>query len=266
MTSYKEILDKIVWSFSTISLYEDCPRAFYIKKIEEITGDTNAAAEIGSYAHELNERLFKREINAQEALNECVYNFDDCITETISETNRAKKYMALCDYFSEFDETIFDRFEVLEVEEKHIWKIGKYQIVGIIDLLLRERETGKIYLVDHKSASHFLKKDGTPLKSIESMYRKYSKQMYLYADAIHRKYGFYPDYIVWNHFLEGGKRTVIPFEMEGLDGAVKWVKETIRKIYKDTTFTPVQDYVRCNLLCDYRNGFCEFKELGEEEE
>ena len=263
---YKKTLDKIVWSFSTISLYEDCPRAFFIKKIEGIIGDTNAAAEIGSYGHDLNERLFKQRISAQEALDECVYEFDDHVTEYISETNKSKKYMALCEYLSEFDESIFDRFDVLEVEEKHVWMVGDYKFIGIVDLLLQEKATGKVYLIDHKSASHFLKKDGSPLKNMESAFKKYSKQMYLYADAIHQRHGRYPDYIVWNHFLDKGKTTVIPFEEKGVKEATDWVVDTINRIYKDTDFLPMQDYVRCNLLCDYRNGLCEYKELGEGEE
>ena len=53
MSPYKEILDNITYSYSSLSQYDSCPYSFLMNKIEGIRGDSNAYAEIGSYGHKL---------------------------------------------------------------------------------------------------------------------------------------------------------------------------------------------------------------------
>lgn len=266
MSRYKEILDKIEFSFSTTHLYEQCPYAVYMKKIEEIDGDSNAYAEIGSYGHELNEKIFKKKYTTQEALDECINEFDEHIFEYITESSKDKKYIAMCDYFSSFDEDFWNEYEVIGVELEVHWKIGKYNCIGYIDLILKRKSDGKIFLIDHKSASHFMKKDGTPLKNQEENFIAYKHQMYMYSDAIKKKLGFYPDYIVWNHFLDNGHKTIIPFSKEELNETLVWFKRTVKEIYSDEMFEPKKNYMMCYQLCDYRNGLCEYKQMWKEEE
>ena len=266
MNKYKEKLDEIEFSFSTLHLYEQCPYAFYLKKICGDIGENNAYAEIGSAGHHWNEQIFKKIMTVEEALIDCAENFDDWVLEDISESSKEKKYEALCDYFTAFDDFYKERYEVVGVEQEFNWKIGKYKCVGYADLILKDKQSGNVLLVDHKSANHFFKKDGTVLKNQQENFEAYRKQMYMYADAMKKKYGFYPDYMVWNHFLDGGATTVIPFDMAEHAAAIKWVKDTIRSIYKDTTFEAgKRDYTRCNIICNYRND-CEYKEFGMDDE
>lgn len=265
MSKYKNKLDAVEWSFSTVHMYEQCPYAFYMKKIENLVGDSNAYAEIGKYGHELNEKIFKRQLTVQQVLEACVENFDDCIMEYISDSSREKKYLAMCDYFSSFDESFWDKFEVIAAEEEFHWKIGKYKCIGYADLILRRKNDLKIFLIDHKSAPHFFKKDGTPLKAQTDNYLAYKNQMYMYADAMKNKYGFYPDYLVWNHFLDNGTITMIPFLEEELQSTLIWFKDIVQRIYKDKTFEAIENFIMCNQLCDYRNGFCEYKDMWREE-
>lgn len=266
MSTFKAELDNVLWSFSSLSMYDECPYSFFMHKIDNLKGDNNAYAEIGSYGHDLNERLFKQEITPEEALSECVDEFDDHITEEISEASKDKKFMALCDYLEGFDqESMMTKYEVVAVEQKMRWKIGKYNMIGFIDLILKDKETGETLLVDHKSSGHFLKKDGKPLKNMEESLERYKKQMYMYADAMKKILGYYPNKIVWNHFLDGGQWTVIDFNLAELDATLQWIKKCIQRIYKDSEFKAVKSYVRCYQLCNYRNGLCEFKDLEEEE-
>ena len=60
---------------------------------------------------------------------------------------------------------ILDKYEILGVEKEVKFKIGDYEMVGYIDLLLREKESGKIIVLDHKSASLKFKKNGDISKS-----------------------------------------------------------------------------------------------------
>lgn len=260
MPSYKKKLDKRVWSYTTLDLYYKCPYAFSMKVLEGIKGDTNAAAEIGSYGHKLFEEILTGKLTISDALTDCVENFDDHVTAEISEASYDKKYTALCQYLSDVDENLLFPFDILGVEQRVNWKIGKYKFIGFLDLVLCHKETGELWLVDHKSSPHFLKKDGTPLVSTKPQFESYKRQMYLYADAMQKTYGEYPKWIVWNHFLDDGKLTKIPFKQEELDETLAWVDETLKAIYADKEFLPKWDYARCKMLCDYRNGYCEYSE------
>lgn len=253
ISKYKGIWDKTRFSFSALRQYDECPYALYLTKIVGEKGIGNGYAEIGTYGHDLLERVFSRDITIQDALDECIEEFDDHITEDIPESSKDKKYEALCDYLAEFDEGIFDNYEVLGTEIKCMWQIGKEKFIGFIDLVLKDKETGKIYLVDHKSSDHFMKKDGkTPLKSKESSFNSYKKQMYLYADAMKKILGYLPDYIMWNHFLDRGETTVIPFDEGEYKDVLKWAEQTINGIRSDDEFKAIPDFFRCTKLCNHR--------------
>lgn len=265
MSKYKEIWDNVEYSFSTLNQYCECPYSIYLKKIVQEEGISNAYAEIGSYGHSLNERIFKNEITVQEALEECIEEFGYQITEDISESNKEKKYNALCDYLAELDESYKDRYEVVAVELKVQWKIGRNNLVGYIDLILKDKETEKIFLIDHKSANHFLKKNGEPLSNQKKNFEEYKHQMYMYSDAMKKILGFYPDYIVWNHFLDNSEKTVIPFDENEYKETIEWVKSTIRKMKRDEKFKANKSFMMCKRLCDYRES-CEYNLFDDLEE
>lgn len=247
------------YSFSALTLYEDCPYAYYLRYMLKIYGEKNGYAEIGGYAHELLADIITKRITIEEALNDCVYNFDDHISVMLPDKIKENKYVALCDYFGYLSENALDGYEILGVEDKCRWEVNGHKMVGIIDLLLRDKKTGEIILVDHKSSKRFLKKNGYPLKSQLKSFNRYKKQMYLYADAIEKTKGLHVDKIVWNHFLDGGVLTVIPYKQEEMDETIAWTCDIIERIRNDTEFAPSNgDYMMCHVLCDYRTGECEY--------
>ena len=270
MSEYKEKLDKLIFSFSSLSQYEECPYAFYMNKILKIKGDSNAYADVGSFGHKLCAEYLSGESSLADILVECVEDFDSNVTHEMSESSKGKKYLALCEFFSSFEEDSFnERFKVLGVEKKFFWKIDGHRMIGIVDLILEDKNTGKIYLVDHKSSPHFLRKDGKPLKNMGDAFTKYKKQMYLYADAMlkNKDFKYHPDYIVWNHFLDDGKLTVIPFNEDDYRETMEWASDTIKRIYEEVEFPPcMESYIMCNELCNYRDGYCEYMLIDTEDE
>ena len=174
------------------------------------------------------------------------------------------KYNQAIDYLAAFDADKLKDYEILGVEKEVHFKVGKYKFIGYIDLLLRDKKTKKIILVDHKSADHFMKKDGvTPLKNQKENFEAYRRQMYLYCRAVNDEYGEFPDRIVWSHFFEQTV-TNIQFIEEDYENTLEWAINTIKNIYSDKEFKANTSYMMCNVLCGYRNSCCYANDEGGE--
>ena len=266
MSIYKDYLDKNKWSFSALHSYETCPYQFYLKRIEREEETQNGYATIGQYDHGLLEQIFNKKITPEEALERYLDEYEDIDTGDISDATTNKKINAFSEYLAELDiDDFFNKYEVLGVEKRFNWKIDKYNMIGFADLILRRKSDCKVILVDHKSAGHFMQRDGkTPLKNQAENLAAYTKQMYLYADAMHKTMGIYPDLIVWNHFLDGGKKSVIEFDEHDFLDALDWAKNTIENIYKDEEFVNKHSFIMCNKLCGFRD-ICEYKDVIEDE-
>lgn len=262
---YNEILDNMEFSFSRLHQFEECPYAFYLKKIEgEELDEGNYYSDIGGYVHEINEMIFKGELSIDDAADYFMEHYEENVSYPARQSTVEKKYCQALEYFAEFDLEKLQDYEVLGVEMEVHFKIGKYSMIGYIDLLLRHKETGEILLVDHKSAGRFFGKNGQPLKSQADNLAAYSKQMYLYSKAVYDLYGKYPDKIIWNHFFDKNI-SVIEFNQEDYEAALNWALETIEKIYQEEEFPAKKSYMLCHVLCGFRNSCLYASEEDEEE-
>ena len=93
-------------------------------------------------------------------------------------------YEKCMDYLCTIDGIDSEKYEIIGVELKLNFTIEKYKFVGYADLVVRNKENNKVILVDHKQASHFLKKDGTPLKNQIDNFLAYRHQMYMYCKGL----------------------------------------------------------------------------------
>ena len=244
----------MTFSFSTLHQYEQCPYAFYEKKIENSEiNEGNFFSDIGSFMHDVNAKILDKSLMIEDAIEYYIDNYENYVVYTVNQSIMEKKYNQGIDYLMSFNSNILKNYEILGVEKKVNFKIENYKFVGYIDLLLRNKDTKEILLVDHKSTNHFLKKDGTPLKDKLSFFETYSNQMYLYSKAVYEEYGEFPKRIIWNHFFEQAI-TNIPFDINEYKKAIQWALDVIKAIYKDSKFNANKTYMMCNVLCGYRNS------------
>lgn len=255
--SYAKIIDEMTFSFSRIHAYEQCPYLFYLKYIEKRDGESNFYAANGKAMHEVFEELLTDKISIDDVTTTYTEKFD-LICEIERESIMENTFSKCMDYLCEIDAFDHDKYEIVGVEMELEFKLGKYKFVGFADLVVKNKKNGEVILVDHKQATHFLKKDGTPLKNQVDNFNAYKKQMYLYCKGLEEQFGILVDKIVWNHFKEG-MTTVIPFDKEEQEESIKWALDTIAKIKKDKKFANKDSYLMCKSLCDYRND-CEYLE------
>ena len=125
-------------------------------------------------------------------------------------------------------------------------------------MLLKEKETGKIIILDHKSASIKILKNGKVSKSDQEHVREFIRQLCLYAIPIIEEYG-HVDELWWNLFKDKNWLKM-PFNKEDYDEAIQWAEDTLKLIETEKEWLPNNSSsYYCNYLCGQRNHACEYK-------
>lgn len=255
MSKYEFILEDMIFSFSNLSMFEQCPYSWYLKYIEDRNRTSNRYADFGSYCHKILEMYANEEIQKSDLLEYYAEYFDEN-NELLIETSSYDKYY--CDGATYFKNCNLDltKYEVLGVEKKVEFEIDGHKFIGFIDLLLKDGKD--IIVLDHKSSEYPYGKSGKIKKKSIDKVKSYKRQLYLYSKAVYEELGVYPKKIVWNYFREC-KFDVQLFDTEEYNESLEWAKSVIERIYKADEFEMVDDYFFCNHLCDFRYGECEGK-------
>ena len=258
----KMVIDGMTWSFSRINSYAQCPFEWYMKYIECEEGHGSFYADFGTLMHKCLELYSKGETDAKSILKNYENYWNEYIENDLRDKDGRVQIEKEDEYYQEgvkyFEnvvhfQKVLDENEILGVEKKINFSLtaeGKeesYPMIGYIDLLLRNKETGAITIMDHKSAKIKFKKDGGIYKSDEYHWRDFKRQLYLYAIPVIEEYGKV-DHLAWNLFRLGEIKT-IDFNKEEYDEAKIWAVDTIRMIRKDHAFDQNEDYFYCNKLC-----------------
>lgn len=255
----------MVWSYSRLTSYQQCPYSFYLRYLYEDEGEeerypveSNFWAELGILMHEIFEKIFSGEITEDEAPDYFVNNYKQFVVskQKPNIVNKANENCA--SYLSEMEFDWLQDYEIAGVEKRIQYKFGDYRFIGFIDLLLKDKKTGKYIIVDHKSCQKFFGKNGQELKSMAHKLEEYKRQMYLYSKAVYQLYGEYPAEIWWHHFRADGYITRIPFDYKEYEAAEKWFLESVHNIECDSQFEAKEDFFFCHNLCNFRHS-CEYK-------
>src|SRR5574344_379288 len=136
--SYIKEINKMTFSFSRLNLFEQCKFAFYIKYIEKRNGIGNFFAENGGLMHKIGELLAKHELPLQDAPTYYIDHYEDICYQT-KQSTMDNTFDKCLDFLCETDGIDENKYEILGVEKEVHFKIGKYDFVGYIDLLLRNK-------------------------------------------------------------------------------------------------------------------------------
>lgn len=149
-----------------------------------------------------------------------------------------KYYEAGLKYFESFD-GFGDNYEIMSAEEKFELDISGYTFVGIADLVLKDKNTGGLVVIDHKSKS---------ANSMKKELDTYRKQLYIYAAHVYQKYGVYPEKLMFNMFKEGNFIEEV-FDKDMYDQTMQWVVDTIENILFETDWEAKTDGYFCKFVC-----------------
>lgn len=260
MSDYKNEIDKMTWSFSRISCFEQCKYSFYLQYLQDDSEtylpESNYYAELGSYVHLILEMIFKGELTIEEAPAYYAEHFEENVCYKVKQETMDKNYELCANYFAEVDFEWLKDYDILGVEMNVKTNIKGYDFTGYIDLLVQHKVTKDIIIIDHKSATYPLSKKGVVLKSQEHKFDSYKKQMYLYAYYIKEKYGVYPKELWWNYF-KTNQFAKIPFSKDEYDKTIMWLDDVIKEIENENNYDSNEDFFFCVNLCNFRNS-CEY--------
>lgn len=253
----KFIIDNMKWSFSRLNSFNNCPHEWYETYIMCNKGEDNFFGEFGSCCHKVLEQYAKNETSIFEISDKYMEQF----SKTVLHEAPPNKYVDIAesyynkglDYFDNLDLDL-GAYEILGIEKEVHFQIGGKDFVGYIDLLLKEKETGKIIILDHKSASIKLLKNGSVSKSDQKHFREFIRQLCLYSIPVIKEYGKVDE--LWWNLLKDQKWIKIDFNQEDFEESIKWAEETIKMIEKETEFPCNPDFYYCYYLCSHRNEGC----------
>lgn len=259
------IISQMRWSFSRVNSFDTCPYAWHKDYVECAERDSSAMAQFGSLMHEILEKYAKGELSIFEISQFYMDNFDKYVTEEFPPNKyvdlRQKYYDAGLDYLDNINLDL-DDYEVLGVEHEVQFTIANHEFIGFIDLLLKNKTTGEIIILDHKSASISILKNGQVSKKDREHFEQFKRQLYLYAIPILEKYGRV-DKLVWNLFKE--QRFIeIPFNQDEYHAAITWAEDTVSRIEGETEWGLNPEFIKareehkfppffCTQLCSQRS-------------
>ena len=255
------LLDTMTWSFSRLNSFYNCPYEWKLRYIDCNKSENGFFGEYGSLIHKILEKYEKGELSLFE-LNDY---YEEHFSENVPHDAPPNKYVDIkqsyyekgIDYFNNIDLDL-DKYEVLGIEKEVRFQIAEKDFVGYIDLLLKEKETGKIIILDHKSASIKTLKNGKVSKSDQEHVREFIRQLCLYAIPIIEEYG-HVDELWWNLFKDRNWLKM-PFKKEDYDEAIQWAKDTLALIENEREWLPNNSSsYYCSYLCGQRNHACEYK-------
>ena len=251
----------MIWSFSRLNSFYNCPYEWKLRYIDCNKSENGFFGEYGSLIHKILEKYEKGELSLFE-LNDY---YEEHFSENVPHDAPPNKYVDIkqsyyekgLDYFNNIDLDL-DKYEVLGVEKEVRFQIAGKDFVGYIDLLLKEKETGKIIILDHKSASIKILKNGKVSKSDQEHVREFIRQLCLYAIPVIEEYG-HVDELWWNLFKDRNWLKM-PFKKEDYDEAIQWAKDTLALIENEREWLPNNSSsYYCSYLCGQRNHACEYK-------
>lgn len=251
------LIELMIWSFSRLNAFYNCPYEWKRKYLDGEKGEDSFYSEFGSLIHHVWEKYAKGKV----ARDELVSYYDskwgkyikhDLMNGDEIDFEKEQGYYDTGVNHLENQLPDLSRFEILGVEKKVSFEVNGYEMVGYIDLLLKDKETGEITIWDHKSSAMKFKKNGEPYKADAQHWKDFQRQLYLYSIPVLEEYGRV-DYLSWNLFRQGYVKT-IPWNKEDFEEAKTWALNTIAAIEQEENWEPKEDFFYCRNLCGYRDS------------
>lgn len=246
--SYKPLIEEMVWSYSRIKTFEDCPYRFFLKYIKNYEGENLFYASYGSFMHKLIEQFYKGNLSKEEMLIKFLFDFQKEVQGERPRGSTVEKYIQCgVDYLSSFAPF---PYTLVDVEKKVEFELDGVPFVGFIDYI--GEKDGEYYIVDNKSRDLKPRSGKATPTAKDIELDNMLRQLYLYSHAVKQEYGKFPKKLCFNCFKSN---TFIeePFDETAYNEACNWALTKVNEITNSESFDPKQNYFSCIYICSVKS-------------
>ncbi|MBR2798357.1 MAG: PD-(D/E)XK nuclease family protein [Clostridia bacterium] len=212
--------------------------------MDKVPQEQNSFAEYGTHCHSLLERWAKGELMSFELADAYEAEYDEAVKHYFPPFPKGlagRYYDEGLQYFRSFD-GFGDDMEILSVEDKFELDIRDNRFVGIADLVLRDRNSGGITVIDHKSKS---------MNSMKKAQYENTRQLYTYAAYVKERFGAFPTLLRFNMFRYGVNIDE-PFSRDRYAETMDWIERTIAEIKAEKEWKVSSSGYFCRFICSTR--------------
>lgn len=137
-----------LYTSSRLRVWHECPRKHFYKYTLAIRTPSTPQMEFGTHAHKALEAWYRAWMMGLERLPAAFSEIE--AIEDIDEVSRARLFVLVAAYDARWGA---EDWEVLGVEVQFRYFLGDIEIGGKIDALIRERATGRVFVVEHKTST-----------------------------------------------------------------------------------------------------------------
>ena len=175
--SYAPLIEDMVWSYSRVKAFYDCPYRWYLKYICKLHGKDMFFSDYGSFVHKLIELYYRGEKTQSQLCDMYLQEFKSRVKgHAPGQKVFANYFKSGLNYLRNF--TPFP-YNMIAVEKWVDFSMDGIPFIGYIDFL--GEKDGDLYVVDNKSKT--LKPRSTRLKptKTDEELDDYLRQLYIYS-------------------------------------------------------------------------------------
>jgi CRISPR/Cas system-associated exonuclease Cas4 (RecB family) len=248
MSKYDFVLDSMKFSYSSVTNFITCPYQFKLTYINCEERNKNFYSDFGLLTHIILEKYFKGELDTIELSNFYKDNYSKIVISPPPPypAGMAERYYA--DGLEFFDNFEFNKedYEILSIENEIKTVYNNIKLVLKPDLVLKEKKSGLVYLIDYKTSTPY-KNNKWDKKKLE----EYHKQMYLYAYFINHTTNIKINKIkLW--FVRINKFDEFDYVEEDAGNVINWLFLKVLDIQAEEEFPPCdieKNKFFCSVLC-----------------
>lgn len=254
-SEYSFILDNITYSYSSVNNYETCPYSFKLSYIDYKEKMENAFGQFGSLIHKCIEEYLKKNVSVWDLTSYYENSYSSFVTTDFPSypKNMAESYyQSGLNFFNDFNFDI-NNYDIMMIEDFVNYKLTNSTIIVKPDAILKEKNSGKIILLDFKTAK--LKTNSKDSKQIVD----YLKQMYIYCYYLYLGRDINIDEIHL-YFIRDNIVKIFPVDKNEMMMSIEWFEKTIEKI-KETNDWIANNSKSNKYFCD---NICSMRLVCEE--
>lgn len=248
VTEFDYILEAMKYSYSSANTYDNCKHCFKLTYIDYEDRTNNFFANFGTMIHLCLEKYFKNELDLFDLPSFYRENYSKYITESCPPYPAGMADMYFQDGLNFLENFDFnkDEYEILFIEEALESEYEGTKVTAKPDLVLKEKATGKHYLIDYKTSK--LKLNKYDDKKIAG----YLHQMNMYAYYLWMVKGIKIDKIkLW--FIRNNIVKEFDCDPMKIQETMEWFGDTIKKIKSEENwdYNNKEKYF-CQQICSMR--------------